>query len=135
MKIRTATLDDSEKLVPLYQELGYAISLSEIQSILKVILTHSDYGKLLAFVGYHKLYFFEKSGTYYRILALVVNEKHRRKGIASQLINHVKQLAKTDGSEVLALNSSLKEYRQEAYHFYENLGFKKVSTGFSYYLD
>lgn len=44
MKIRTATLDDSEKLVPLYQELGYAISLSEIQSILKVILTHSDYG-------------------------------------------------------------------------------------------
>ncbi|HGA0162826.1 TPA: GNAT family N-acetyltransferase, partial [Streptococcus agalactiae] len=24
MKIRTATLDDSEKLVPLYQELGYA---------------------------------------------------------------------------------------------------------------
>lgn len=30
MKIRTATLDDSEKLVPLYQELGYAISLSEI---------------------------------------------------------------------------------------------------------
>lgn len=66
MKIRTATLDDSEKLVPLYQELGYAISLSEIQSILKVILTHSDYGfliaedngKLLAFVGYHKLYFF-----------------------------------------------------------------------------
>ncbi|HGI2613446.1 TPA: GNAT family N-acetyltransferase [Streptococcus agalactiae] len=143
MKIRTATLDDSEKIVPLYQELGYAISLSEIQSILKVILTHSDYGfliaedngKLLAFVGYHKLYFFEKSGTYYRILALVVNEKHRRKGIASQLINHVKQLAKTDGSEVLALNSSLKEYRQEAYHFYENLGFKKVSTGFSYYLD
>lgn len=62
----------------------------ELFDQLSRLLKHPDYGflvldqggDLLGFLGYAKLYYFERSGHYYRILAMVVAERARRRGLA-----------------------------------------------------
>ena len=47
-------------------------------------------GEVLGLLGYAKLFFFEADGSYYRILALSVAKETRRQGIASRLIDELK---------------------------------------------
>lgn len=138
MEIRNANLSDVDSLLPLYSDLGYPTEKAILEKRLNIILNTPDYGclvaeqdgRLVGFIGYAKLYLFEADGSYYRILALSVLEEARRKGIASQLINAVKELAAKDDAKALGLNSGLLHARKEAYAFYEALGFERVSTGF-----
>lgn len=139
MKIRKASLSDVDFLLPLYSDLGYPTEKATLEKRLTSLFSNPDYGCLVAeyegvvlgFIGYTKLYFFEADGFYYRILALSVLQKTRRQGVATQLMNAVKELATKEGAKALALNSGLTEERRVAYQFYEKAGFKKVTTGFA----
>ncbi|AGK70830.1 acetyltransferase [Streptococcus cristatus] len=143
VKIRKVNETDMEKLLPLYEALGYPVDKDELQSRLKNILANPAYGclvaekesQLLGFIGYVKLQFFETSDSYYRILALSVSPTARREGVATALMDKVKKLATENGAKALALNSSLTDVRQAAYQFYENYGFEKVTTGFAMNLE
>lgn len=129
---------DFEQLLPLFQDLGYEANQTSLQKRLKIILEHPDYELLVAchgqnilgFLGYTQMYFFEADGKYIRILALVTSQHHRRKGIASLLIDQVEKIAKESGCSALALNSGIHEERVGAHRFYEKLGFEKASYGF-----
>lgn len=99
------------------------------------MLVSEEDDKLLGFIGYAKLFFFEASGFYYRILALAVSRKSRRKGVATALMDEVRKIAAEDGAKALALNSGLTDDREAAYQFYGNYGFEKVTTGFAFNLE
>ena len=143
VKIRKVNETDMEKLLPPYEALGYPVDKDELQSRLKNILANPAYGclvaekesQLLGFIGYIKLYFFETSDSYYRILALSVSPTARREGVATALMDKVKKLATENGAKALALNNGLTDVRQAAYQFYENYGFEKVTTGFAMNLE
>ena len=143
MNIRLATLEDISQLLPLYIDLGYPTEEKTLERRLKIILTQEQYGLLVAerneqligFVGYSKLFFFETDGTYYRILALVVAESARRQGVATALLDRVKEEAIKEGVEALALNSGLGSSRKAAHDFYRNYGFTQVTAGFALFLD
>lgn len=136
--IRQAHLADVPALLPLYEELGYPLTENELTDQLALLLNHPDYGllvieqdgELLGFLGYAKLYYFERSGHYYRILALVVAEQVRRKGLAGRLLDTLKAQASSDGASALALNSGIGANRQPAHAFYQDYGFSQSSLGF-----
>ena len=51
-----------------------------------------------------------------------VDEKHRRKGVATQLISYIKEYAKDKGYHRLELN--MWEFNESALEFYESVGFE-----------
>lgn len=51
-----------------------------------------------------------------------VDEKHRRKGVATQLISYIKEYAKEKGYHRLELN--MWEFNESALEFYESVGFE-----------
>ena len=142
MKIRAFEDKDFTSCVPLMVELGYPVEEQVLNSRWLNLLKQPDYyllvveenNQILGFVGFHKMYFFETDGAYCRILALVVSAKHRRKGIATKLLDAVSDFAMANGCIALALNSGLSNQRSGAHQFYEQYGFSKQSIGFAYRL-
>jgi len=65
---------------------------------------------------------------------LSVAKETRRQGIASRLIDELKKQAIKEGVEALALNSGLTAERNAAHHFYQAVGFEKVTAGFALHL-
>lgn len=141
--IRSYREEDALACQYLLEELGYPSQLKEVKERLNQVLTQENYdllvfeqeGKVLGLIGYAKMYFFERSGTYLRILALVVDSQHRNQGIATALLNRVKQIGKERGCKALALNSGRGTERKTAHRFYERHGFEKRSIGFSYQIE
>ena len=86
MQIRKATIKDAEALLPLYEDIGYPTTASNLARCLEIILSQPHYsyllaernGEILGFLDYAKLFFFEVAGSYYRILALSVAKEVRR---------------------------------------------------------
>lgn len=136
--IRAFQMQDVEALCPLYNQLGYPVSASLLVRRLTKLLAQDGYHllvaavdrEIVAFIGFTKMYMFEADQTYMRILALVVDESHRRQGIAGELLAQVKQIAKEEGASFLALNSGISDERLAAHQFYEKQGFKRTSYGF-----
>lgn len=124
-------------------ELGYPSRVEELSERLSHLLEQPDYellvyeedGQVLGLIGYAKMYFFERKGAYLRILALIVDSRHRKKGIATALLDKVKDMGKKSGCQALALNSGLGEHRQTAHRFYKHYGFEQASIGFAYHLE
>ncbi len=131
--------EDAEVLPPLYKALGYSAEKDELQSRLRYILANPAYGCLVAekesqildFIGYAKLYFFESTAFYYRILALAVSRNARWQGIATALMDKVKKIASQDGAKAIALNNSVNDEWLAAYAFYQNHGFRQTSLAFA----
>lgn len=85
-------------------------------------------------IGYAKMLFFENEGAYYHILILAVLQNYRRNGVATALLDAVKNCARSENIHALALNSGDTLERQIAHRFYENYGFKEASRAYSLYL-
>lgn len=139
MEIRNYQASDIEELIPLYADLGYPATAEVLRKRLGILLHQPSYQLLVAvldekvvgLIGFSKLYFFERDGFYYRILALVVGTNYRNQGVASHLIDEVRKQACLKGAFALVLNSGIRAERSEAHHFYQNYGFKKASYGFA----
>lgn len=109
---------------------------------LKTVLSHPDYHLLVAvgdneiigMIGYAKMLFFENEGAYYHILIMAVLQNYRRNGVATALLDAVKNCALSENIHALALNSGDTLERQIAHRFYENYGFKEASCAYSLYL-
>lgn len=65
---------------------------------------------------------FWQENNFYHIEEFGVDEKHRRCGIATLLMNFMRQDAKDRGFEKIELNTW--EFNESALRFYENLGFQ-----------
>ena len=139
MEIRNYQASDIEELIPLYADLGYPVTAEVLRKRLGILLHQPSYQLLVAvldekvvgLIGFSKMYFFERDGFYYRILALVVGTNYRNQGVASHLIEEVRKQASLKGAFALVLNSGIRAERSEAHHFYQNYGFKKASYGFA----
>lgn len=123
--------EDTKVLLPLYKALGYLVEKNELQSRLRDILVNPAYGclvaekesQLLGFIDYTKLYFFESTAFYYRILALAVSRNARRQGIATALMDKAKKIASQDGAndERLAAHAQNYGFRQTSLAFAMNV--------------
>ena len=135
LTVREYEKEDTKVLPPLYKALDYLVEKNELQSRLRDTLVNPAYGwlvaekesQILGFIGYAKLYFFESPAFYYRILALAVSRNARRQGIATALMDKVKEIAGQEGAKSIALSNSVNDERLAAHAFYQNHGFRQTS--------
>jgi ribosomal-protein-alanine N-acetyltransferase len=85
-------------------------------------------GQVVGFV--HQVFFLDivHAGVYSYITSLFVKEEHRRKRIASKLIQAA--LASAKKRKVVEVHLDTKEYNEQAIRLYEKLGFKRVGVTF-----
>ncbi|MEY8462446.1 GNAT family N-acetyltransferase [Streptococcus merionis] len=142
MKIISYQRDYLDDCLSLYQVLGYPVDKLSLDDRLKAILSQEDYQLDLAIIGhravgmiaYAKMPFFERDGSYLRILALAAHGDYQRRGVGNALLEHLKQVARKENCLALAVNSGLTEDRRGAHQFYLANGFKPSTQGFGLYL-
>jgi len=129
--IRAAEAADVEELADLMRQLGYETRASEMQMRMEAICANKNYatfvavskGKVCGMVGTFTFYSYEHNSLSGRILALVVSEKMRGRGVGHALIAVAeKDLAQKNIPRV-AVNTRFE--RKEAHEFYEKAGYKR----------
>ncbi|WP_214770196.1 GNAT family N-acetyltransferase [Exiguobacterium sp. s39] len=139
MNIRSWTTDDLPQLVGLMTQLGYPAREDVLHERFSRVTRHPDYDLLvledddilLGCVGLFQAQAFEHDTTYVRIVAFVVNAKHRRRGIGRHLIQVAEDWAHERGATAVLLNSGNRPEREAAHHFYNAMGYSVTSTSYS----
>lgn len=131
--VRCGTPDDFDRCLPLFEELyhgdighnfkrvfdgfarceGGCVLIAEQQEVVG-ILVGSYYSDI------------DWEGKVAKIQALVVEKKHRNKGIGKKLVHHFLRKAKKDGC--CAVRSRVNRKNQIACLFHERLGFEEAET-------
>jgi ribosomal protein S18 acetylase RimI-like enzyme len=136
VRIRVARLSDAPGLAALMCQLGYETANNEMRARLKSILADSRCSTFVAEIGKelcgmtgtltHMSH--EHDDLSGKIVALVVSNKHRRRGVGRALIAAAeKDFAKRN---VMRVTLTTRFERDEAHQFYEKLGYSR--TGFRF---
>jgi GNAT superfamily N-acetyltransferase len=136
--IRDANELDIPALTELINELGYPTTVDELTLRFNHIGQHPDYRTLVITVGQTvagmagllKSYWYEKNGMYVRVLAFVVANSHRKKGLGKLLMDAVETWAKAIDANAIILTSGNRDERKPAHLFYQSLGYQIKSSGF-----
>lgn len=129
--IRTAEAADVETLADLMTQLGYETRASEMQMRMEAILVDKHYatfvavsgGKVCGMIGTFTRYSYEHNSPSGRILALVVSNKMRGRGVGHALVGVAeKDLAQRNIRRV-AVNTRFE--RTEAHEFYKKAGYTR----------
>jgi ribosomal protein S18 acetylase RimI-like enzyme len=83
-------------------------------------------GKVVGYISFSKrIHEDEWSGRHYRLDHLIVDEKHRRKGLGTQLLTILLQAAQKHDANVV-LNTLINN--EDAIAFFKSFGFKPLET-------
>ena len=127
--IRPAALADAEPIARLVTELGYATSAGQMDARLDAILRDDDYetlvacdgGTVVGFLGLRCGLLYESDDRYGQIMAMVVAESHRQRGVGGQLIRAAEAILTERGVRILVVTTG--NQRDRAHKFYENNGY------------
>lgn len=135
MKLRSANVEDAEKLAKLFGQLGYACSPSELTERMNArVNTHNEIfvaeisETVVGVLVFNTLLPVHVPGKWGVVSALVVDESVRGKGIGAALLAHVELHAKRQGCTQIELSSN--ESRTQAHAFYERNGFAEKRKRF-----
>jgi ribosomal protein S18 acetylase RimI-like enzyme len=127
--IRLAGLADAEPIARLVTELGYATSPSQMTLRLEAIagddgyetLVACDNGTVVGFIGLRRGLLYESDDHYAQIMAMVVAETHRQRGVGGQLIRAAETRLAERGVRILVVTTG--NQRDRAHKFYETNGY------------
>jgi GNAT superfamily N-acetyltransferase len=127
-----------DSLTLLTNELGYPTTAAEMAVRFNAIKDHPDYKTLVITVdnevagmaGLHNGIYYEKNGRYLRIVAFVVKQTIRNKGIGKILITACENWAIEQGLTSVVLTSGNRDNRKNAHAFYQKMGYEIKSSGF-----
>jgi len=129
--VRTVEAADANALADLVTQLGYETRASEMEMRMEAILANKNYATLVAvnkgevcgMIGTFTRYTYEHNSPSAIIMALVVSEKMRGRGVGHALIAAAeKNLAERNIRRVAVL---ARFERKEAHEFYEKLGYTR----------
>ena len=131
LTIRFAEMNDAAALAQLVCELGYETKRTEMETRLKLILSNSAYktfvavmdGRVCGMIGTLTLQSYEHNDVGGRILALVIFNRTRRRGIGRALIATAEKDFAQRGIVRIAVDTRLT--REDAHKFYESLGYER----------
>jgi GNAT superfamily N-acetyltransferase len=139
MQIRPARSTDA--IDTLLEELGYpqddpAATAARVQAWADdpagaAYVAEAD-NRLLGVIAVHIIPFFEREGTWARIVALVVSDQARRQGIGTRLLKAAESFATTHNCLRLEVTSS--NHRHPAHTFYQSHGYTNQSDTSSRFL-
>ena len=130
MEIRPVRTTDAEAVNELLHQLGYpqddvAATAARIQAWSEdpnnaAYAAEAD-GKLLGVIAVHISPFFERTGTWARIVALVVSDQARNQGIGGELVAAAESFATSRGCVRMEVTSA--DRRVDAHAFYRSRGY------------
>src|SRR6266404_4187356 len=123
--IRAPEAGDMDALADLMTELGYETRTSEMEMRMETILANKNYatfvavsqGKVCGMIGTYTCYTYEHNSPSARILALVVSEKMRGRGVGQALIAAAEKDLAQKNIRRVAVNTHFD--RTGAHEFYE----------------
>ena len=128
MIIRSAILSDFVSVKDLVFQLGYDLNLSDM----KFYIGSENYGIFIAeiddiivgMIAYSITKVFVSGKMRIHIEGLVVDSKHRRKGIARKLLEHLENFAKSFAPVVIDLVSGVRRIPDGTHDFYKSMGYE-----------
>ena len=132
---REVQIDDAPSLAPLMDQLGYPIDekiLSEnIQKYLclptqKAWVTESA-GQVVGCIAVAITDYFHRHGSFLRVIAMIVDQKHRRLGIGKILMNIAEKFAREQGCSHIELTSGMHREKLGSHKFYQSLGYIELN--------
>jgi GNAT superfamily N-acetyltransferase len=131
VSIRRAEMADATALADLMTQLGYPTRASEMEMRMETIFADKNYatfvavsaGKVSGMIGTFTCYSFEHNNPGGRILALVVSENARGRGVGHALIAAAEADFAQRSVRRVAVNTRFE--RTEAHEFYEGVGYTK----------
>jgi GNAT superfamily N-acetyltransferase len=137
MQIRPATVIDAEPVTELLTQLGYPqddveATASRIQlwtddPAAAALVADAD-GKVLGVIAVRTYPFFQLPGYSGHVVALVVSDHARRRGVASRLLSAAEAFALEHGCTRMEITSA--DRRNDAHAFYQRRGYT-IQTGLS----
>ncbi|SDU71721.1 GNAT family N-acetyltransferase [Jiangella alkaliphila] len=130
MLIRPVRAADAEAVAELLDQLGYpqdgsAATAARLRAWTRdpasAAYVADDGGDVLGVVAVHISSFFERDGAWARIVALVVADRARGRGVGSQLVAEAESFAADHGCARMEVTSS--DRRHEAHAFYRGRGY------------
>src|SRR5262245_59314253 len=141
MRIRLAQTADATAVNALLHQLGYpqddtATTATRIQAwrhdpASAAYVADAD-GNLAGLVAVHICPFFERTGSWARIVALVVSERARGQGVGGRLVAAAESFATGWGCVRMEVTSS--DRRHDAHEFYRRRGYLDQTGGSSRFL-
>jgi GNAT superfamily N-acetyltransferase len=137
MRIRPVEAADAPAVNRLLEQLGYpqdgtATTAARIQSWREdpagAAYVADDDGDVLGLIAVHISPFFERSGCWARIVALVVSDQARGQGVGGQLVAAAESFAA--GRDCVRMEVTSATRRQDAHAFYQGRGYT-IQTGLS----
>ena len=131
LAIRRAEIADAAALADLMTQLGYPTRPSEMEMRMETICADRNYatfvavsgGKVRGMIGTFSRYTYEHNGASAIILALVVSDTMRGRGVGHALVATAENDLAARNIRRVSVNARFE--RTEAHEFYEGLGYKK----------
>lgn len=136
MVTRRAEISDARELARLFTELGHPATEDDIRDCWTVWLASGNVGivvdgpdgELVAAATLHETIVLHRKKRIGRISALVVDARHRNKGIGRAMVEAAEQMLRDSGCGMIEITSNMR--RTEAHAFYARLGYELTSARF-----
>lgn len=133
-ELRPVRRQDVSELGSLLDQLGYPTTEAAVQERLDHWLGDPsswrigavDTGDLVGIAALHVMPMLETTGKLGRLLALVVDERHRSQGLGQLLVTAAERQARAAGCAKMEISSS--RHRTRTHEFYKLLGYDDICT-------
>ncbi|HJX97662.1 MAG TPA: GNAT family N-acetyltransferase [Chthoniobacterales bacterium] len=131
LTVRAPEAGDMEALADLMTQLGYETRTSEMQMRMETIMANKQYatfvavseGKVCGMIGTRISYSYEHNNPGAAILALIVSENMRGRGVGEALVTAAENDLTQKNIRRLAVYTHFR--RTRAHEFYEKMGYEK----------
>ena len=132
---------DAPQLAALMTQLGYPTQVKEMRARLRSILLDNCFRtfvatedeQIVAMAGTSEQASYEHNDRTGRIVAMVVSDNARRKGVGRQLMRAVEKSFRRRGVRRIVIDA--RPERVEAHQFYQALGYRKTGWRFAKLLE
>lgn len=130
IRLRPVRRDDVPRLTVLLDQLGYPSDEESVRPRVdhwlddpsSRLLGADDDGSLVGVAALHVVPMLEVTGRFGRLVALIVDDRYRGRGVGGLLVSAAEQEARAAGCLHLEVTSS--RHRTRAHEFYERLGYE-----------
>ena len=137
LRIRDARPADAEALAELIRQLGYSASAEAVAARVerlarsgadRVVVAEVG-GEVAGLASLHVSLSLEYDAPAAKLSAIVVDERHRRRGIGEALVAELEAEARRRGCCLIFLTTA--ERRKDAHAFYRRIGFEQTGRRFA----